>query len=272
MRAHFGVIVVLLLAVGLPATAASAPATDTDEVALGDRLYTDAQRELEGGTPARALPLLEEYLDAGRSPTRPEHTFWAIDRVVYVLLGVKRDPDATLAFFERIRSDARLTDIDRGAIDEGIAVASDWRAERAQTGSGLRDAATLFERGKRYFNSGLDKTQTGIPSLASAQFDLASGYLGRFAILHPRHPRIGEVLYMLGAIRFHSRADESAWSDNFYLKESIRRFPHTELANRSFDMLRREAGRAYTAPSIPPELAENLRLYQDLARLLAPPA
>jgi hypothetical protein len=268
MRASFATIAILTF-LCLPAPVASAPSADTGG---GDRLRADVQREIDAGNTAAALALLQAYLDPARSPQRPGQTFWAIDRVAWIQMGVMRDPAAAIAYFGRLRDDARLSDIDRGAIGEWIAVAEEWKAEQAETRTGLRDATTLFDRGKRYFQSGLDKTTTGIPSLAGTQFELASGYLRRFAILHPKHPRIGDVLYMLGTIRFHSRDDESAWSDNFYLKESIRRFPHSELANRSYELLKREAGRAYKPPAMPTELAENLRLYQDLARLTAPPA
>jgi len=258
-----------VLASGLPVAAGADG--EAAERAASNQLYTEAEQALESGQHDRALSLFQQYLDFTRSRShRPERVFWAIDRVAYLQLGVKRNPGAALVFFERMRTDPRLSDIDRGAIEEWIEVAKEWKAE--DTHNGIRDAVQLFERGKRYFESGLEKENTGIAFFAHSDLHIASGYLRRFAILHDGHPRIGDVLYMLGAIRFHTRADETRWADNFYLKESIRRFPHSAVAARSYDLLRRETGRVYRSSEIPEELAESLEVYGQLALAPAAPA
>jgi hypothetical protein len=269
----FLVLAVLFLLVAPAPPVGADPAEEASERAQSGELYLQAEQALADGHHDRAIVLFRNYLDFTRSRAhRPERVFWAIDRVAWLQLGVKRDPDAALAFFEEIRSDPRLTEIDRGAISEWISVAREWKQEIAQAGSGPREAGVLLDRGRRYYESGLEKLKVGVAYFASADFGISSGYLRRFALLHHDHPRIGDVLFMLGAIRYHMRADEPGWSDNFYLKESIRRFPHSPLAVRSFDLLRREAGRVYKPAQLPPELAESLGIYEELARPLAPPA
>lgn len=255
------------------AIAAAAAADEAAERAESDRLYQSALSALEARDHAKALSALESYLDFTRSRAhRPERVFWAIDQAGYLYLGVKRDPAGAIAFFGRMRDDERLSELDRGALEEWIAVAEAWKQEVAHASTGIKDAKSLFERGKRFFDSGTKKNESGIPAFAQADFHVADGYLRRFAILHDAHPQIGEALYMLGAIRAHSRPDEGRWSDNFYLKEVIRRFPHTELAERSFDLLRVEATRAYPPKALPAELVESLDRYQRLAHPSDPTA
>ncbi len=261
------------LALGAALAGAASAATEEEERAQSAALYEKARAALERRDHSEALVLLEQYLDFTRTRAhRAERVFWAIDQAAYLHLGVKRDPAGAIAFFGRLRDDPRLSEIDRGALEEWIAVAEAWKRELAQASSPLVDAKALFERGKRFFDSGRKKSETGIVAFATADFHVADGYLRRFAILHDDHPQIGHVLYMLGAIRAYSRTDETHWNDNFYLKEAIRRFPHTEIAQRAYDLLRVEATRAYPPKGLPEELVEALGSYQDLARPLAPTA
>ncbi len=184
---------------------------------------------------------------------------------------MKRDPTNAIRFFRSVRDDALLTDLDRSAIDEWISGADDWKTTQAEDSSGIRAADQLFYRGSRYFNSGMSKEKMGGIGFARADYDIASGYLRRFALLHDKDPQIGEVLYMLGKIRGATRADPEQWSDNFFLKEVIRRFPHTQLARRSYDLLRKELTAAYHPESIPEDVVGHLNEYEELSRLSAPP-
>jgi tetratricopeptide (TPR) repeat protein len=259
----------VILAIALQAPSLQAEAqTDAEaaERARSNQLFQHAEQALEHGSHDRALDLFEDYLDFTSTRLhRPERVFWAIDRVAYLYLGVKRDPDGAIAFFEKIRSDARLSDIDRGAIDEWTSVATEWRQERGQSGEGPRDAKVLFDRGKRYYDSGLEKGRMGVAYFAAADFAISGGYLRRFALLHDDDPRIGEVLYLLGSMRYRLREGDPHWSDNFNLKECIRRFPRSPVAVRCYELLRSEATRFYKPDEMPPELAESLEVYAELA-------
>ncbi|HEX9814653.1 MAG TPA: hypothetical protein VGB31_06870 [Myxococcota bacterium] len=251
---------------------ATAVASEQEQRAQSDQLDRAVQREIERQDYTRALALLGEYLDFTRSAVhRPERVFWVIEQVGRIYLSERRDPDGALAFFTEIRKDARLSDLDRSAIDEWISVATEWKEARRDTASGVRDPAHLLDRGTRYYKSGSEKLEvTGVVALANADFDIAASYLLRFAILYNQHSRIGDVLYMLGGIRHYSHSDQEYWSDNYYLKEAIRRFPHTELAERSYKLLWSDAAGAYAQNGIPADLAERLRLYEQLALPAAP--
>ena len=267
-----GLALFLSLSLFVSSTAQAATSEEQQRAEM-NALYQSARSALESRDHARALTLLEQYLDLTRTRAhRPERIFWAIDQAGYLHLGVERDPAQAIAFFTRMRDDPRLTDLDRGAIRDWIEVAESWKQERAHASTPIDDAAALYQRGKRFFESGQKKAETGIMAFAHADYHVADGYLRRFALLHDKSPRIGEVLYMLGAMRAWSRPDEAQWTDNFYLKEVIRRFPHTELAEEAHALLRLEATRAFPPKGIPDELSESLGVYEGLARRTAPAA
>lgn len=259
-RSLMGVLV-LLVATSSPARAQD----EADERARSDRLYEEARAQLQRQDHTAALATLERYLDFTSTPAQPpERVFWALDQVVHILLGEKRDPDAAIALFGRLRDDARLGDVDRAAIDEWISVSQEWKSQRAEKSS--LDAKNLLERAHRYYESGRKKREMDMDDFAQSDFQLATGYLLQFAIHYDKRPEVVDALLMLGSIRSYLHADTDHWSDNYYLKEVIRRFPHTAQSEEAMALLREEVSRSYKAKEIPPALTDDLALYQEMAK------
>jgi len=89
-----------------------------------------------------------------------------------------------------------------------------------------------------------------------------------FIVNFDNDERIGEVLYLMGSIRRNVRIDNLYWTENFYLKEAIRRFPHTELAIKAWEVLDEDVHFAYSGSEgdfTPPALIEMLEQYKQLA-------
>jgi hypothetical protein len=79
---------------------------------------------------------------------------------------------------------------------------------------------------------------------------------------------VGEGLLMMGEIRSYTFPDPDYWVQNFYLKEVIRRFPHTPLAVRAWERMRDEITVNYSGSGgdlTPPSVVKMVETYRQLA-------
>jgi len=246
-------------------------ASETDELRKSDELYRSAQRAFQRQDYDQALALFQQYLEWGRSHAhRRERVFWSLDRIGAIYLRFQRRADLAIAFFERVRTDERLNDVERDTLAEWIEVARAWNdVGPAQ----ISNAKLLFERGKKYYDSGRAKRNSPMGLATNADYNIAAGYLVPFIAHHDQDPRVGEALLMMGIIRRHSHADDEYWSDNFYLKEVIRRFPHSETALRAWTELRSEVIATHSGAgkkALPASQEEMLKVFHDLADPASP--
>jgi hypothetical protein len=72
----------------------------------------------------------------------------------------------------------------------------------------------------------------------------------------------------MGSIRRHVIIDNLYWTENYYLKEAIRRFPHTPLAEKAWELLEEDVSFAYSGSEgtfTPHSVKTMLQQYKKLA-------
>jgi len=245
-----------------PPPAASADTTNINE------LYHEAQREFARKNYEAALPLLQRCIQrSDRESAKKQRLLNAIDQVGSIYLRVNQNPDAALQFFKKFYNDNRLDDAELTAIEEWIGAATDWK-RFGKLPSEIQSADQLYLLGLQYYNKGLDKLKFPMDKAGNADFHIASTYLVPFIVNFDTDPRIGETLYYMGSIRRHVIIDNMYWTENYYLKEAIRRFPHTDLAQQAWDLLQEDVNFAYSGSEgtfTPPSVQEMLQQYKKLA-------
>jgi len=73
---------------------------------------------------------------------------------------------------------------------------------------------------------------------------------------------------MMGKIRRHITLDPEYWTENFYRKEVIRRFPHTTIAQQAYQALEESVHFGYSGSggdATPPSMGRMLKEYKSLA-------
>lgn len=234
-----------------------------------DSLYRSGQREFRIGNYQKARPLLEKYLELSKTTKyKRERLFWVIDQIGRIYLKADRNPDGAIKFFENlIKNDSRLSDDEEDDIAAWIAAAKDWKKLGIKSASKM-PADQLYKVGQRFYKKGLKKQQFPADSSGDADFVIASTYLIPFIIGNDSSPNIGEALYTMGHIRIILRNDPEYWNENYYLKEAIRRFPQTKLAQRSWNLMEISVRSGYSGSSgdnTPPTMLAMLKRYRQLA-------
>ena len=235
-----------------------------------DATYREGQRLFWKKDYVSALPLLESYLknSVGKKYKR-ERLFWVIDQIGRIHLRVNRNPDKAIDFFEDIlRTEDRLSDAERDDVGAWVAAAKDWKRNFSKVGSQAKEKKD-FETGRGYFLKGKKKLTFPADDAGNTYFTLASIYLIPFINNNDSSKNISEALLMMGEIRHHLRTDPEYWNENFYLKEVIRRFPHTNNAAKAYRLLENDIKVGYSGSAgenIPPSISEMLRTYKALSQ------
>lgn len=122
--------------------------------------------------------------------------------------------------------------------------------------------------GKKYYLSGMKKNDYPADYKGKADLYIAATYLIPIVYNLNDSKNIGEVLLMLGTIRNKSWNDQDYWSENFYLKEVIHRFPHSDLARKAYKVLEDGIRFGYTGSGgdfTPPSQIRMLKVYKKLS-------
>ena len=232
--------------------------------------YREAQREFSKKNYPAALKLFEKFVfDNKDSKDKYIKTrvLWSVDIVARIHLKVNKDVDKASAFLNKIIKMKNLNDAEFDSIQEWISVANEWK----KLGKRPKDIKTkdeLFTLGKKYFEKGLNDKLASKSSLSNPNLYIAAMYLVPYVYNYDDSKHIDEALLMLGSIRLRSWNDYDYWTENFYLKEVIRRFPHTKIARKAYDLLEEGIRMGYTGSageSTPPSQVEMLKTYKKLA-------
>jgi hypothetical protein len=233
-----------------------------------NELYLEAQRQFARKNYELALPLLKQYIETtDQKSSKPLRLLNAIDQVGSIYLRVKYDPDAALVFFKTFYNDKRLSDAELDAVEEWIGAATDWK-RFGKLPSEIQSADQLYLLGLQYYNKGLDRLKFPMDKAGNADFHIAATYLVPFIVNFDTDKRIGEALYYMGSIRRHVIIDNLYWTENYYLKEAIRRFPHSPLAEKSWELLEEDVSFAYSGSEgafTPQSVNEMLEQFKKLA-------
>ena len=131
-----------------------------------------------------------------------------------------------------------------------------------------QDPNNQYLLGERFFKAGMQKLKYPLDDAGSADFSIAQSYLLPFITQNDTDNRIGEALCMMGEIRRRLWNDKDYWAENFYFKEVIRRFAHTELAWKAYQSLEDDVHFGYSGSGgdhTPPSVSKMLKTYRALA-------
>ncbi|KPJ95551.1 MAG: hypothetical protein AMJ53_02575 [Gammaproteobacteria bacterium SG8_11] len=242
--------------------------TDTGKKLDVNELYLEAQRQFARKNYELALPLLKQYIEStNQENAKPLRLLNAIDQVGSIYLRVNQDPDAALRFFKSFYNDKRLSDAELDAVEEWLGAATDWK-RFGKMPTEIQSPDQLYLLGLQYYNKGLEKLKFPMDKAGNADFHIAATYLVPFIVNFDTDVRIGEALYYMGSIRRHVIIDNLYWTENYYLKETIRRFPHTPLAEKAWELLEEDVSFAYSGSEgefTPLSVKQMLQQYQKLA-------
>ena len=232
-----------------------------------DLLYQSSQLKFHSKNYKEALPLLFEYIQKNiEQNNKRERLLWVMDQIGMIYLRVLKRPEDAVAFFNRMGKDKRLNEAEENTVQEWLGAAQDW-AKRNPDIEKL-DRESLFLNGKKYFQDGLKLSKKPDNENGNGYFHISANYLIPFIRNHDSDPRIGEALLMLGTVKSFTHHDMDFWSENFYLKEVIRRFPHSVEAKKSFERLEQEIHFGYSGSGgdhTPPSVLTMLERYRELA-------
>ena len=238
-----------------------------------DSLYHEAEREFTRKNYEMALPLLRQFINNSKhTQLKRNRLLNAIDQVGGIYLGVKQDPEAALKFFKSFYNDDRLNDAELNTVEEWMGAATDWK-RLGKLPSEIQSADQLYLLGLQYYNKGINKLKYPMDKGGNADFHIAASYLVPFIVNFDKDNRIGEALYYMGDIRRHVIIDNLYWTENYYLKEAIRRFPHTPLAQKAFEVMQDDVQFAYSGSEgnfTPESMKEMLDQYRKLSQPITP--
>ncbi len=233
-----------------------------------DNFYDTAQARFHDKHYDEALAFFKLYLEQSRGEqTDHPRIIWSIDQIGRIYLREQRNPDAAIQFFKSLQDDPRLSEAEHDDIDGWIAAAEDWKSV-GKFPEITGDANKQYQLGERFFKSGMRKLKYPLDNAGNADFSIAQSYLLHFIIDNDTDNRIGEALYMMGEIRRRLWNDKDYWAENFYFKEVIRRFPHTELAWKAYQSLEDGVHFGYSGSGgdrTPPSVLKMLKNYKALA-------
>ena len=233
-----------------------------------DSLYREAQREFYKQNYTGSLTLLEKYLTESKNKKyKEERLFWVIDQIGRIYLRVKRNPDASIKFFEKVLKDKMLNDAHEDDLMAWLNAAKDWK-KYSKMPKTVTNPEELFEIGKLFYDKANQKKSHPADVAGNAYYSIAKAYLMYFLINNEKHPKVGIALFMVGDIQSNIKTDPDYWIENFYLKEVIRRYPNTKLALKAYKKLEEDIYLGYTGSSgnnTPPSIKRMLRSYKKLA-------
>lgn len=233
-----------------------------------DTIYHQAQREFRRANYPVALKLMEQYIEVSkREKITPNNLIILIDKIGFIYLRVHHNPDKAIAFFKRIEKELSFADELDSVIEEWLGAAIEWKQFGTFPGS-VKDPDELYSLGKNYFNKGSSQLRYTMDKSGNANFHIAASYLIPLIANFDNHPQIAQALLMMGKIRRHIILDSNYWTENYYLKEVIRRFPHTEVAQKAYKSLEESVHFGYTGSggdTTPQSMTKMLRDYKTLA-------
>ncbi|KPJ95121.1 MAG: hypothetical protein AMJ55_04660 [Gammaproteobacteria bacterium SG8_15] len=233
-----------------------------------EELYHHAQREFVRANYPLALEYMEQFIERSKTDkVSSEQLIIMIDRVGFVYLRVRHDPVKAIAFFKKIEKELEFSEEISNVIEEWLGAAIEWQ-QFGTLPDDVKSPDKLFALGKSYFDKGEAKLHYPMDKSGNANFHIAASYLIPFIAQYDNHERIADALLMMGRIRRHITLDPEYWTENFYLKEVIRRFPHTDVAQQAYQALEESVHFGYSGSggdSTPPSMVRMLEEYKSLA-------
>ncbi|WP_455207354.1 hypothetical protein [Kaarinaea lacus] len=259
-------IILFYVCVAVSAQAAINPAGSPG--ASLDELYHQAQREFMRANYPVALEYMEQFIERSKKEKlTSEKLVILIDKVGFIYLRVRHDPVKAIGFFKKIEKELAYSEEVSNVVEEWLGAAIEWQ-QFGTLPEEVKDPDKLFALGKSYYDKGTAKLRYPMDTSGNANFHIAASYLIPFIAHYDDHASIADALLMMGNIRRHITLDPEYWTENFYLKEVIRRFPHTDVAQKAYQAFEESVRFGYSGSagdSTPPSMIKMLEEYRVLA-------
>jgi len=218
----------------------------------------------------KALPIFLNFINSTRDDlANRKQLLNAIDQVSRIYLREYKDPEKVIIFLQGFDHDNRLNDAERDVISEWISVSRAWKKSGKMSHS-IKSGSELYRLGAKYYKEGMKKLRYPEDDSGNANFQIAATYLIPYIYNFSNGKNIGSALFMMGNIHYRSWVDREYWTDNFYLKEAIRRFPHTALSRKSYMALKESIHFAYSGSSGDYTPPSQLAMLKEMKRLALP--
>ena len=233
-------------------------------------VYRRAQREFMKKNYTVALNNFEKFIQNNKSSkdiVTKKKIFWSVDLIMRTHLKVRQDPDGALKFLSNILNVVKFNEVEVDSIQEWISVIKDWK-KLDKFSKKIKDKEVLYQLGDKYYQLAMEKISSPQDDTGNADFYIAASYLTNYVYNFDDSKNIGRALFMLGNIRFRSWTDYEYWSENFYLKEVIRRYPHSDLAKKAFVSLEKGTESSFSVLSgkkVPVEQLKILEVFKKLS-------
>jgi tetratricopeptide (TPR) repeat protein len=235
-----------------------------------DSIYQDAQKAFHKKRYDKSLSYFKDFIEENKNTSDSQirkKIFWSVDQVGRIYLKIQKNPDRAIKFFESLPKKLALTDAESDDISEWLAVSKEWK-KLGKLPKHLKKPEELYFYGEKFYQQGMDKIEYPADSAGNADFYIASTYLVPYVYNFNKGKHIGKALFMLGNIRFRSWNDYEYWTENYYLKEVIRRFPKSKLAKKAYKVLHEGVHAGYTGSggdTTPSSQVKMLKYFKKLA-------
>ena len=226
----------------------SSVSKETQALAGKEGLYREAQREFRKKNYPKSLDLFMTYIDKNKTrkikPSK-EQVLWSIDIVSRIHIGVNKDSVIAIFFLERIIKNVSLDEAEKSNIFEWISVIKEWKKLNVMP-TQVKTKEELVKYGQKYYLQGMDRIQFPADDSGNIDFYIATIYLEPYVYRFDSSANTGKALFILGNIKSRSWNDYDYWSENFYLKEVIRRYPYSNIARKAYESLEKGIRAGYS--------------------------
>ncbi|MDA8792964.1 hypothetical protein N9N67_06950 [Bacteriovoracaceae bacterium] len=213
-----------------------------------ENLYLTAQGEFHNKNYQLALESFKKFIESKGSDKDRIKFFWSINNVARIYLREQKSPKEAIIFFEGLLTRFKFNEAEEDAILEWISVSKEWQS-LGRMPRNIKTPEELFRIGEKFYRQGMDKIEFPADDSGNADFFIAATYLVPYVFNYDNGAHVGKALFMLGNIRFRSWNDYEYWTENFYLKEVIRRYPYSDLSWKAYQVLEQGIRRGYTGSS-----------------------
>lgn len=228
-----------------------------------------AERARDRGNYEQAIVLVDRFISGQlRSPLAHRNLLSALDLAGELFLRRIQSPDRAILFFHKIGLTSDLYDAEMVAVEEWLGAAQDLQRFPGKP-SLAAQPDYAYEQGTSYYLVGLRQKEDTNERAAKRYFTRALGWLVPYTYQHPDHEHVSSALLQIAEMRRHATSFEDFWIENFYLKEVIRHFPHSDSAQQAFVRLNEAVHAGYSGSSgdhTPPDMLRMLQYFEVLAQ------
>lgn len=230
--------------------------------------YVSANNSYQGGVYSKSIDFYKDYLDGcKKAECDTAKRLFAIDMLGTIYIRHMNDPETLISYYESYKKVIKLNDAVADEIDDWIGASQDYMSVKTLANK-VSGPEKLIELGNKYFKKGQGKKKYPMDRSGNPYLSIASSYYLQYIYKFDSQKKIDEALLRMGIIRSTLWQDKNFWTQNHYLKETIRRFPGTTIAKEAYKTLEIELKASYTGSGgdfTPPSQVILLKYFKEIA-------